>query len=61
MQWPEIAAAVPSLYSRLSLQDSVDEQVYLTADQWRLVASIGDGRSVADVLDDAGSWRVRWL
>ncbi|HXW77960.1 MAG TPA: hypothetical protein VEJ84_00595, partial [Acidimicrobiales bacterium] len=49
-EWPEIAAVVPSLSSRLRLQDSVDEQVHITPDQWRLVTSIGDGRSVGDVL-----------
>jgi hypothetical protein len=49
-EWPEIAAVVPSLSARLRLQDSVDEQVHLTPDQWRLVTSIGDGRTVRDVL-----------
>jgi hypothetical protein len=49
-EWPEIAAVVPSLSSRLRLQAAVDEPVQVTPDQWRLVASIGDGRSVGDVL-----------
>jgi hypothetical protein len=49
-EWPEIAAVVPSLSSRLRLQESVEGDVSLTPDQWRLIASIGDGRSVGDVL-----------
>jgi hypothetical protein len=50
VQWAGIAAAVPSLYSRLSLQGSAEGPVTLTADQWQLVATIGGGQSVADVL-----------
>jgi Domain of unknown function (DUF4388) len=49
-EWPQIAAVVPSLSSRLHLQGSVDDQVHLSPPQWSLVASIGDGRSVGDVL-----------
>jgi hypothetical protein len=50
VQWAGIAAAVPSLYSRLSLQASAEGPVTLSADQWQLVATIGGGQSVADVL-----------
>jgi Domain of unknown function (DUF4388) len=49
-EWPAIAAVVPSLASRLHLQASVDDEVHLTPAQWSLVASIGDSRSVGDVL-----------
>jgi hypothetical protein len=54
MQWPAIAGAVPSLYCQLNLQDSVEGTVMLRPDQWRLVTSIGGGRSVADVLNQRG-------
>jgi hypothetical protein len=54
VQWAAIAAAVPSMYSQLSLQGSAEGPVNLTADQWRLVATIGGGRSVADVLNARG-------
>ncbi len=50
VQWAGIAAAVPSLLSRLSLQGSAEGPVTLSADQWQLVAAIGGGQSVADVL-----------
>jgi len=51
VQWVGIAAAVPSMYSKLSLQESVEDAVSLRADQWQLVATIGGGQSVADVLN----------
>ena len=54
VQWAGIAAAVPSLYSQLSLQGSAEGPVTLSADQWQLVATIGGGRSVADVLATRG-------
>ena len=50
VQWAGIAAAVPSMYSQLSLQGSAEGPVTLSADQWQLVATIGGGKSVADVL-----------
>lgn len=49
-QWPAIAAVVPSLYSELQLQESVEGTVMLRPDQWQLVATIGGGRRVGDVL-----------
>jgi len=54
VQWAGIAAAVPSMYSQLSLQGSAEGPVALTADQWQLVATIGGGSSVADVLKTRG-------
>ncbi len=54
VQWAGIAAAVPSMYSQLSLLGSADGPVTLSADQWQLVATIGGGKSVADVLTARG-------
>lgn len=54
MQWAGIAAAVPSLYCDLSLQESVEGTVMLRPDQWSLVAAIGGGRKVLEVLDQRG-------
>ena len=54
VQWAGIAAAVPSMYSELSLQASAEGPVTLSADQWQLVATIGGGKSVADVLKTQG-------
>jgi hypothetical protein len=53
-QWAGIAAAVPSMYSQLSLLGSTEGPVTLSADQWQLVATIGGGKSVADVLTTRG-------
>jgi hypothetical protein len=50
MQWPGIAAAIPSLYSELHLQDTVEGTVMLRPDQWQLVATIAGGRQVGTVL-----------
>ena len=49
-QWPGIAATVPSVYSGLKLRPSVEGTVMLRPDQWQLVAMIGGGRTVAEVL-----------
>ena len=54
VQWAGIAAAVPSMYSQLSLQGSAEGPVTLSADQWQLVATIGGGKSVGDVLATRG-------
>jgi hypothetical protein len=54
VEWDKIASAVPSLYSRLSLQGSAAGPVTLSADQWKLVATIGGGKSVSDVLETLG-------
>ena len=54
LQWPGIAAVVPSLSSELGLQESIETDVALSPDQWRLIALIGPGRNVADVLDGRG-------
>jgi hypothetical protein len=54
VQWAGIAAAVPSMYSQLSLLGSAEGPVTLSADQWQLVATIGGGKSVADVLTTRG-------
>jgi len=54
VQWAGIVAAVPSMYSQLSLQASAEGTVTLTADQWKLVATIGGGKSAADVLKTQG-------
>jgi Domain of unknown function (DUF4388) len=53
-QWPEISAVVPSLSSKLDLQASVHEDVILSPDQWGLIALIGSGRSVEEVLNGRG-------
>lgn len=50
MQWPAIAAAIPSLHSELRLEESVEGTVMLRADQWQLIATVGGGRMVGDVL-----------
>ncbi|HTW09054.1 MAG TPA: DUF4388 domain-containing protein [Acidimicrobiales bacterium] len=50
MQWPGIAAVVPSLFCELRLEDSIDASVTLRPDQWQLVATIGGGRPVVEVL-----------
>ena len=54
MQWPAIAAAIPSLYCELNLNESVDGTVMLRPDQWQLVAAIAGGRQVVDVLNQRG-------
>ncbi len=54
VQWAGIVAAVPSMYSQLSLEGSAEGPVTLSADQWQLVATIGGGKSVADVLATRG-------
>jgi hypothetical protein len=51
LEWPGIEAVVPSLASHLSLSGDVGAPVTLRPDQWQLVAGIGGGRTVADVLD----------
>lgn len=51
LEWPGIEAVVPSLSSHLSLSGDVGAPVTLRPDQWQLVAGIGGGRAVADVLD----------
>jgi Domain of unknown function (DUF4388) len=53
-QWPRISAVVPSLASRLSLEVLVNAAVSLSPEQWALVASIGGGRTVAEVLGGRG-------
>ncbi len=54
MQWPGISAVVPSLSSKLSLEGLVDTEVTLSPEQWALVASIGGGHAVAEVLGERG-------
>jgi len=53
-QWPAIAAAVPSLSCELRLQPSVEGTVMLRPDQWQLVAAVGGGAAVGDVLSARG-------
>jgi Domain of unknown function (DUF4388) len=53
-QWPGISAVVPSLSSRLSLEALVNATVTLSPEQWALIALIGGGRSVAEVIDGRG-------
>ncbi|HET9058306.1 MAG TPA: DUF4388 domain-containing protein [Acidimicrobiales bacterium] len=50
MQWPSIAAIVPSLSSRVVLKPTVEGTVMLRPEQWQLVAAVGSGRSVAEVI-----------
>lgn len=54
LQWPGISNVVPSLSSQLRLEESVDADVMLSPDQWGLIALIGSGHSVAEVLDGRG-------
>jgi hypothetical protein len=54
LEWDQIVAAVPSVHSQLTLQASAEGPVTLTADQWQLVATIGGGKSVADILKTRG-------
>jgi hypothetical protein len=51
-EWPDIAAVVPSPFSQLTLEDSVEGNVMLRPDQWQLVASVGGGRLVLEVISD---------
>lgn len=54
-EWSTIVAVVPSLEHRLSLAaEAPKAKVTLLADQWSLVVTIGEGRSVGEVLDRAG-------
>jgi hypothetical protein len=50
VQWPGISAVVPSLSSKLDLETLVDADVTLAPEQWALVALIGGGGTVAEVL-----------
>lgn|GEM_PF-1942687 len=50
-EWPAIQAVVPSLATPLSLAESVPEPVTLSPAQWRLVAAIGAGKGVGEVLE----------
>jgi hypothetical protein len=54
LEWPAIVAVVPSLGSELALEPAVDDAVVLEPEQWRLVASVGSGKLVGDVLDECG-------
>jgi hypothetical protein len=54
LQWPGISAVVPSLSSKLSLEGLVDTEVTLSPEQWALVASIGGGHAVGEVLNERG-------
>ena len=54
-EWAGIVAVVPSLEHAVSLSsDAPADDVSLTAAQWSLVVTIGEGRTVASVLDRAG-------
>ena len=50
-EWPGIAEVVPSLSSELVLQESINHDIVLSPEQWRLIASIGSGRRVADLIE----------
>lgn len=50
VEWPSIEAAIPSRSCRVELEASFDRPVALRADQWQLVAMIGSGRAVGDLL-----------
>lgn len=53
-EWDGIVAVVPSLQHRASLSpEAPRENVKLSAAQWSLVVTIGEGRSVGDILDRA--------
>jgi hypothetical protein len=53
--WDEVVAVVPSLRCQVTLADrDRNDSVVLDPGQWRLVRSIGDGRSVAEVLARVG-------
>jgi hypothetical protein len=54
-EWGPIVAVVPSLSHWLALAEEPNgERVSLSAEEWALVVAIGDGRSVADVLQRQG-------
>lgn len=54
-EWTGIVAVVPSLKHRASLcPEAPREHVKMSAAQWSLVVTIGEGRSVGDVLDRTG-------
>lgn len=54
-EWAGIVAVVPSLDHAVSLaSDAPSDEVTLSAAQWSLVVTIGEGRTVATVLDLAG-------
>ncbi|HWG74610.1 MAG TPA: DUF4388 domain-containing protein [Acidimicrobiales bacterium] len=50
-EWREIEAVVPSLEMMLELVAEPAGDVVLTAEQWKLVVSIGDGHPVGVVLE----------
>jgi len=51
VQWPGISAVVPSLSTIVHLEDSVHGDVNVSPAQWGLIAQIGSGRAVGEVLD----------
>ena len=54
-EWSGIVAVVPSLQHKASLSpEAPRESVEISAEQWSLVVTIGEGRTVGDVLDRAG-------
>jgi hypothetical protein len=50
-EWPGVKALVPSLDAPLSLSASVAGPVTLSPEQWELVAAIGGGKEVGEVLE----------
>ena len=49
-KWDAICAVVPSLDARVSLRPRVEAAVVLSPEQWAVVAAVGAGSSVAEVL-----------
>lgn len=62
MIWRDIAERIPSTSNRFRLSpelpDGVEERVF-DADEWRYLALIGGGRSVAELIDDTGERAFR--
>lgn len=50
-EWAEVEAVVPSLAAWLNLVPEVDGEVTVTPKQWKVLASVGSGRTVASLGD----------
>jgi hypothetical protein len=53
-EWPAIEAVIPSMSNVVRLQDNVTSPVTLHPDQWQMIATIGWGRPVEEVLAARG-------
>lgn len=60
-EWREVEQVLPSSDAYLTLVATAPGSVRLTRDQWTAVVAIGEGRSVATLVDDLGGDELtRW-